>query len=54
MSEDESRRSAQDEEAREVEAHNRPTANIEAGDEAEDDEVEAHNRPTSPDQNRPV
>jgi hypothetical protein len=52
MSEDESRRAAQDEEGRETEAHGRVAANIEAGDEADDDEVEAHGRVASPDDGR--
>jgi hypothetical protein len=54
MSEDESRRIAQEEEGRETEAHGRVAANVEAGDEAEaeGDEVEAHGRVASPDDGR--
>lgn len=54
MSEDESRRVANEEAGDEVEAHKRTTAtaNIEAGDETDNDDVEAHGRFTGPDDHR--
>ena len=59
MSEDEMKKLGHEEETDEVEAHRRPAANEEAGDEARrarpgepDDDVEAHGRPGEPDDGR--